>query len=71
MRISSGAKLLPEAVVEIREAYASGEVSQAELGWRYRVEQWTVSKIVRGETWRLVGGPRTYRGRPGRRGAAA
>lgn len=62
----SSASLTPEAVIAIREAFAAGGVSQAELAVLYRVEQPTISQIVRGETWRAVGGPRTHKGRPAR-----
>jgi hypothetical protein len=45
------AKLTPEAVAEIRERYALGDISQARLGIELGVGQSTVSSLLRGETW--------------------
>lgn len=55
------------AVVSIREAYATGDVSQAELADRFGVAHGTIGQVVRGRNWSHVGGPRTE----GRRGPVA
>jgi hypothetical protein len=65
--LPGAASLIPAAVLAIREAYAAGGVSQVALGQRYRVTQIQISRIVRGEDWPWVGGPRTVRGRAWRR----
>lgn len=44
-------KLTPEQVKAIREEYARGDVSQAELGNRYGIGQTAVGKVVRGESY--------------------
>jgi len=44
-------------VLAIREAYAEGDVTQAELAREYEVSQMTVSQIVRGQSYMDVGGP--------------
>jgi DNA-binding transcriptional regulator YiaG len=51
------AKLDEQAVREIRGIYSSGKVSQHDLAEAYGVSQMTVSKVVRGETWRRVTPP--------------
>lgn len=58
----TNALLIADVVVAIREAYAAGGVSQFELGLRYGVSQQCVFAIVRGRSWRDVGGPITNRG---------
>ncbi len=60
------AKLQPNDVVCIRERFASGAVSQSALAREYGLSSAGVSHIVRGSSWRHVGGPRTAVGR-GRR----
>ena len=47
-------QLTEEQVREIRELYATGEITQQELGFEFDVEQSTVSKVVRRATWRKV-----------------
>ncbi len=55
--------LVTEAqVLAIREEYATGTVSQRTLGERYGLTQIAIGCIVRGKTWRHVGGPITRRG---------
>jgi hypothetical protein len=49
---SPAAKLTTEQVEEIRSRYASGAVSQRELGCEYGVSQTAISKIVRGVRWK-------------------
>ena len=46
------AKLSREIVAAIRQAYAQDGVSQQQLADRFGVEQTTVSRVVRGESWR-------------------
>lgn len=46
------AKLTAAQVVEIRERYAAGGVSQRELGAEYGVDQTCISLITRGASWR-------------------
>lgn len=46
------ASLSAEDAAAIRREYSGGGVTQAELGAKYGVTQTTVSKIVRGATWR-------------------
>lgn len=53
----SSAKLTDDQVEAIRVAYASGQHSQRMLACQYGVGQMTVSQVVRGKTWRHVGGP--------------
>jgi hypothetical protein len=54
--------LTEQAVIEIREAYASG-VTQKELADLYRCRQTNISKIVRGDTRANVAGPLIQTGR--------
>ena len=61
-RISHGvrhvhAKLTEQDVIEIRDAYAAGDVSQSDLASRFGVSQMAISKVVRGMTWRRVTRP--------------
>jgi len=46
--------LTPEKVAEIRRRYAEEDISQEELAWQMGTTQSTVSKIVRGATWKNV-----------------
>lgn len=46
-----------EDVLAIREAYAAGGTTQAELAEEYDVSKVSISKIVRGMTYADVGGP--------------
>jgi DNA-binding XRE family transcriptional regulator len=58
-------KLTAALVLEIREAYAVGDVTQEALAERYGVEQVNISSIVRGDSWQHVGGPtRPSKGAP-------
>lgn len=52
--------LTDDEVVAIREAYAAGE-QQRPLALRFGTTQQVVSRIVRGDSWSHVGGPRTVR----------
>jgi len=52
-------KLSEEEVIEIREMYATGDYTQAELAEEFGVRQTAISRIVRGEVYRYVGGPIT------------
>lgn len=56
------AKLTESAVLEIRETYAAGGVTLAELEAKHGINQTGISMIVRGNNWKHVGGPRTRRG---------
>ena len=48
------AKLTDRDIVEIREIYALGNVSQPELGRRYGVVHASIGNIVRRDSWRHV-----------------
>ena len=50
-------KVTPAEVIAIREAYATGDVSQKELGRQYALDQSTICDIVRGISWPGAGGP--------------
>lgn len=50
-------KLTPEQVVEIRERYAEGDVTQKELANKYGVTQNQVGLIVTGRSWSDALGP--------------
>lgn len=54
---TSGSVLTEDDVVEMREAYAAGGVTQAELSGRYQISQAQVSKILTGSAWCWAGGP--------------
>lgn len=59
------AKLTPQKVLEIRRRADGGEgVSQ--LAWAFGVSEPTVLSVVRGASWRAVGGPVDAAGRVGR-----
>lgn len=60
------ALLTEDKVVAIREKYSKGGVSSVSLGYEFGVHFTVIGKIVRGETWKHVGGPITRAGR-GRR----
>lgn len=47
-------KLSATAVLKIREIWAAGFLSQAELGRKFGVSQAAISAIVHGDTWRDV-----------------
>lgn len=46
-----------EQIIQIRQGYASGAVSQYELAKQYKTTQMTISHIVTGSTYRSAGGP--------------
>lgn len=48
------AKLTDADVQEIRRQYATGTISQVELGRRYNVAQGHISEIVLGKQWTHV-----------------
>lgn len=50
-------RLSERDVVAIRKSHAAG-VSQVELARRYGVNQATISRVVTGDTWGRVKGPR-------------
>jgi hypothetical protein len=56
------AKLTESAVLEIRETYAAGGVTLAQLATKHRTQLSNISGIVRGKSWKHVGGPITRRG---------
>lgn len=51
------AKLTEQQVITIREEFARGGISKQELANKYGVARSLVLMIVRGETWKHVGGP--------------
>jgi hypothetical protein len=51
------AKLTEADVIEIRQLYAAGRVSQHELGPRFGVDHSNISLIVRRKTWAHVSAP--------------
>jgi hypothetical protein len=57
------AKLSPAEVATIREAVAGGE-SRLALAAQYGLSRSHVDRLVRGESWRSVGGPITRRDGP-------
>lgn len=63
-----GARLTSSSVLAIREAYAAGVPAQA-LADRYGVIRNTIYAVVRGTTWRHVGGSLTTGVRAGQPGA--
>ena len=50
------AELTEVQVVKIRDLYASGEYTQAELGERYGVTRAAISHITLGDVWAHAGG---------------
>ncbi len=55
-------KLTSLQVIELRQAYATGQAYQKELAERYSVSPTTIGEIIRGEKYVEVGGPITHRG---------
>lgn len=53
------AKLTPELAKMLRQIYATGTLTQSQVGLMFGIVSNTVSKIVRGETWPDAGGPIT------------
>ena len=51
---NGNAKITETQVLEIRELYAKGRVSQEEIGKRYGIIQNAVSKIVRRRVWKHI-----------------
>ena len=49
---SANAKLSPSDVIVIRGAYSAGGVSQQQLASQYGVHQMTISKVVRGSSYK-------------------
>ena len=49
---SANAKLSPSDVVLIRDAYSAGGISQQQLASQYGVHQMTISKVVRGSSYK-------------------
>jgi len=49
------AKLTCEKVIEIREAYSNGGLTQRQLAEKYRVSQSVINGIVNNKTWRNCG----------------
>lgn len=56
------AKMTDAKVLELREVYATDKYTQEELATVYGIKGRTVSQIVRGQTWKHVGGPLTFTG---------
>lgn len=63
-RRQSNWKLSPAEATEIRVRYATGTISQKELGEMYGVEQTTISTVVRGKSYRFDLPPTANRKRP-------
>lgn len=57
------AKMTDELVLEIRERYAKGVETQVELADEFGVHPTEIGFIVRGTSWKHVGGPRTLAGK--------
>lgn len=55
------AKLTEADVLDIRERYAAGGVEQRDLADEYGVHRVQIGSILRGQTWKHVGGPRSTR----------
>lgn len=53
----AAAKLTDEQIVEIRETYARGGVTQVDLAEAFGVAQSLISGIVNGHRWPHVDGP--------------
>lgn len=53
------ASLTEQDVINIRNMYASNQITQRNLAIKYNIGYKTISKIVRGERWSCVGGPIT------------
>jgi len=52
--MNAGAKITAEDVSQIRQLWATGAVTQREIGERFGIKQSTVSCIVRRDTWTHV-----------------
>jgi len=50
-------KLTAQDVIQIRELYHSGDLTQAELAAKFNVPIQRISKIVKGQVWKSAGGP--------------
>lgn len=50
-------KLTSEAARSIRERYAAGDATQAQLAREYSVPHQRISKVIRGSIWKKAGGP--------------
>jgi len=48
------AVLTPDKVRAIRESFASGIANQRELGMLYGINQSSISKVIRGKSWKVV-----------------
>lgn len=57
------AQLTEDVVLALREEAARRESTYRELACKYGAPPETISKVVRGETWPDVGGPRTNLGK--------
>jgi hypothetical protein len=49
--LAGGAKLTEPFVIEIRNAYALGNISQRDLARQHGVAHCTIGEIVRRQTW--------------------
>ena len=57
----NGMSVLTESlVVAIRQRYAQGDISQAELAHLWSISRPNISLITSGKTWAHAGGPITY-----------
>lgn len=65
------AVLTVQVVVMIREAYAAGTVTQVQLAEALGLRQGHISNIIRGRTWKHVGGPIATAHPRGEKNAAA
>lgn len=52
-------RLTSEEVVQIRNKYAAGNTTHSAIAKEYGIEAMAVGSIVRGDTWKHLGGPRT------------
>lgn len=59
---SGGPRFTEADIVEIRETYARGELTLAQIGAAYGIDDAQVSKIVRGDRYPHASGPITRRG---------
>lgn len=50
-------KLSEQEILRIRNLYATGKITQAELGKRYGVTRPVIHYVITGKTWQQVGGP--------------
>lgn len=65
---NSHAVLTEDQVVEIRKAFAAGSTNPQALARNYGITASSVNAILRGRTWRHVGGPISAADRRGRHG---